>query len=203
MKLIFKGKFKSYDDLPKGNLPENAVMFKEPKSMVMVNVVALLICIPIALIMSVLLFLTDKSECMKNVYFLGLLIAFLLTVPHEFIHSVCMGGKDTVVNLYYSLKHFMMFVQCTEPMSKTRFIVMSFAPSFILGWVPFIVGLFLPKSTFTGVLLSAGLWGALLGCGDMINIINATFQMPKGSLTQMSGMNSYWFMPEDKAEGDT
>ena len=203
MKLIFRGKFKSYDDLPKGNLPEKAVMFKEPKSMVMVNVVGFLIAIPMAFIMGVALFMTNKFECMCIGYMPGLLIAFLLTVPHEFIHAVCMGGKDTVVNLYYSLKHCMMFVQCTEPMSKTRFIIMSFAPSFILGWVPFIVGLFLHESTFTGILLSAGLWGALFGCGDMINIINATFQMPKGSLTQLSGMNSYWFMPEEKSEGDT
>lgn len=203
MKLIFKGKFKSYDDLPKGNLPENAVMFKEPKSMAMVNAVAFLIFIPMILIMMSILFLTNKLECMLNGYFQGLLISLLLGVPHEFIHALCMGGKDTVVYLYYSLKHFMMFVICLEPMSKTRFIVMSFAPSFILGWVPFIVGLFLPESTFTGILLSAGLWNTLCGCGDMINIINAAFQMPKGSLTQLSGMNSYWFMPEEKSEGDT
>lgn len=203
MKLIFKGKFKSYDDLPKGNLPENAVMFKEPKSMAMVNAVALLICIPMALIMYVLLAATSKTDCMYDGNLWGLLISFVFLVPHEFIHAVCMGGKGTVVNLYYSLKHFMMFVICLEPMSKTRFIVMSFAPSFVLGWLPFIIGLLLPVSTFTGILLATGFYGALLGCGDMINIINATFQMPKGSLTQLSGMNSYWFMPEDKAEGNT
>lgn len=196
MKLIFEGKFKSYDDLPKGELPENAVMFKEPKTMAMVNVVAALVAIPMLLIMYVLLNVTDKTDCMYDKNLWGLLISCVFLVPHEFIHALCMGDKDTVVHMYYSLKHLNMFVICLEPMSKARFIIMSFAPSFVLGWLPFIIGLLLPVSTFTGILLATGFYGALLGCGDMINIINATFQMPKGSLTQLSGMNSYWFMPE-------
>ena len=36
-----------------------------------------------------------------------------------------------------------------------------------------------------------------MGGGDFMNMFNAAVQMPLGSLTQLSGMHSYWFMPEN------
>ena len=39
MKLKFKGIFKNYDELPKGNLPANAVKFKEIKGFLLLNLV--------------------------------------------------------------------------------------------------------------------------------------------------------------------
>ena len=132
MKLIFRGKFKSYDDLPQNELPENAVMFKEPKSMAMVNVVACVIAVFLALILFAILDLRNRRNCMYLEAGWGLLVSALLMIPHELIHAVCMGG-----------------------------------------------------------------------CGDMMNVINAAIQMPRGSVTQAAGLNSYWFMPEDKAESDT
>lgn len=103
MKLIWKGKFKSFDDLPKNELPENAVKFKEP--------------------------------------------------------------------------------------------------SLLLGWLPFFIGLvFFPTLPFGKFIMAAGFYGALMGSGDCINIFNTAVQMPKGSLTKPSGMNSYWYFPDDKLQ---
>ena len=39
--------------------------------------------------------------------------------------------------------------------------------------------------------------GLLLGgAADYLNVINALTQMPKGSLTYLYGMHSYWYIPE-------
>jgi len=46
MKLIYKGIFKDYDDLPKGTLPQNAVKFKEPADLIRLNLIAPLFALP-------------------------------------------------------------------------------------------------------------------------------------------------------------
>lgn len=197
MKLIFKGKFTGYDALPKGELPENAVIFKEPKTMTGVNLMALLFMMPTLIVMFILAAVFGKFEMFAAYSLHGLLISLVLLVPHEFIHAVFMG-RDAEVFMYYSLKHMMMFVITLSPMTKARFIVMSFMPAFILGWIPFLVGLlcFPVSSAAGGIIMAAGFYCAIMGGGDFMNMFNAAVQMPKGSLTQLSGMHSYWFMPE-------
>lgn len=197
MKLVFKGKFTTYDALPKGELPENAVIFKEPKTMTGVNIMALLFMTPTLIVMFIIAEAFGKSEMFWTYNLHGLLISFVLLVPHEFIHAVFMG-RDAEVFMYYSLKHMMMFVITLTPMTKARFIVMSFMPAFLLGWMPFLAGLlcFPTESAAGGIIMAAGFYCAIMGGGDFMNIFNAAVQMPKGSLTQLSGMHSYWFMPE-------
>lgn len=197
MKLIFKGKFTTYDALPKGELPENAVIFKEPKTMTGVNLMAILFMMPTLIVMFILAAAFGKFEIFGAYNLHGLLISLILLVPHEFIHAVFMG-RNAEVFMYYSLKHMMMFVITLSPMTKARFIVMSFMPAFILGWIPFLVGLlcFPAQSAAGGIIMTAGFYCAIMGGGDFMNMFNAAVQMPKGSLTQLSGMHSYWFMPE-------
>lgn len=197
MKLIFKGKFTTYDALPKGELPENAVIFKEPKTMTGVNLMAILFMMPTLIVMFILAAAFGKFEIFEAYNLHGLLISLILLVPHEFIHAVFMG-RNAEVFMYYSLKHMMMFVITLSPMTKARFIVMSFMPAFILGWIPFLVGLlcFPAQSAAGGIIMTAGFYCAIMGGGDYMNMFNAAVQMPKGSLTQLSGMHSYWFMPE-------
>lgn len=198
MKLIFKGKFTTYDALPKGELPENAVAFKEPKTMVGVNLMAFLFMMPALILMFILAAAFGKYEMFASYSLHGLAISLLLMVPHELIHAVFMG-RDAEVFMYYSLKHLMMFVITLSPMTKARFIVMSFMPALILGWIPFLAGLlcFPAQSAAGGILMAAGFYCAIMGGGDYMNMFNAARQMPKGALTQLSGMNSYWFMPEN------
>lgn len=197
MKLIFKGKFTTYEALPQSELPENSVAFKEPKTMVGVNLMAILFIMPVLIVMFILAAAFGKYEMFAAYNFHGLVISFLLLVPHEFIHAVFMG-RDAEVFMYYSLKHMMMFVITLSPMTKARFIIMSFMPALILGWIPFLVGLlcFPVQSAAGGILMAAGFYCALMGGGDYMNMFNAAIQMPKGALTQLSGMHSYWFMPE-------
>ena len=198
MKLIFKGKFKSYDDLPKNELPENAVKFKEPSSLLGVNLLALVFMIPAMILMIVLAGLRNAS--FFEYYIPGFITALLLCVPHEFIHGMC-AGKDAEVYMYYSLKHLMLFVTTLVPLSKTRYIVLSAMPAVLLGWLPFLIGLiFFPTLPFGKFIMAAGFCGALMGSGDYINIFNAAVQMPKGSMSMQSGINSYWYLPDDKLQ---
>ena len=90
-----------------------------------------------------------------------------------------------------------MFVVGTENMSKTRFVLMSLCPNIIFGFVPFVLFLIFPSWTFLGTL------GALaigMGAGDYYNVFNCLTQVPKGGKVYMYGMNSYWFIPENKGE---
>lgn len=198
MKLIFKGKFKSYDELPQNELPENAVKFKEPSSLLGVNLLATAFAVPVLILLTVLAGLRNAS--FFEYYFPGLIVALLLCVPHEFIHAICVG-KDAEVYMYYSLKNLMMFVTTPVPLSKTRFIAVSAMPSLLLGWLPFFIGLiFFPTLPFGKFIMAVGVFGALMASGDYINIFNAAVQMPKGSLSMQSGINTYWYLPDDKLQ---
>ena len=41
-----------------------------------------------------------------------------------------------------------------------------------------------------------GIMAISMGTGDYLNIWNALCQMPKGTKTFLSGMNSYWYREE-------
>ena len=74
---------------------------------------------------------------------------------------------------------------------------MSLLPNVIFGWVPFIVWLVLPHiAILSNFLLAFSGLSNLNGAGDYLNAYNAIRQMPKGSMQQLSGMSSYWFMPQ-------
>ncbi|MHB8130977.1 MAG: DUF3267 domain-containing protein, partial [Mobilitalea sp.] len=103
------------------------------------------------------------------------------------------------VEVYYSLKHMMAFVISTHPTSKARFIFLSALPSLVFGILPLIIWLFIPPQfqPLGNIIYSFGLFNLFFGCGDFMNIFNATIQMPKGAITQLSGFHSYWYMPKD------
>ena len=112
--------------------------------------------------------------------------------PHELLHAICF--KEDVY-LYTNLEQGMLFVVGPEKMSKRRFIFMSLLPNLILGFLPYLVGMMFPDLLFFAV------FGAInLGCGagDYYNVFNAMMQMPKHAQTYLYGMNSYWYLPEEK-----
>lgn len=201
MKFIVKGKYESIDQLPKADLPENAVRFDEPENPAELNIMASLFLLPpIFLMVGIVLFSAALHGGIVMDFTLGsVLLALLLSIaallPHELLHAVNFP-KDAEVQMFYSLKHAMMFVVSTAPLSKGRFIWLSFCPSFVLGWVPFLLWAILPSIPgFSTVLLVFGSLNILFGAGDYMNMWNAWRQMPKGSLTQLSGFHSYWYMP--------
>jgi len=49
------------------------------------------------------------------------------------------------------------------------------------------------------ILFSFSISSLLLGVGDYVNVFNAAWQMPKNSITQLSGFHSYWYLPEKES----
>jgi len=206
LKLVWKGRYKDVSQLEKGVLPENAVKFKEPDTPVKVNLVASLYIIPI-FIFAAALILIKKSvvgyDVITSFSLTGFIVAILTIVPHELLHAVCFP-KNAEVYVYYSIKNLMVFVTSVSPVSKARFIFLSLCPSLVFGFLPLAVWMFIPAASYASdALFFFGISSLLLGSGDLMNTKNALFQMPRGSMTQLSGFNSYWFMPQSSAKPKT
>ncbi|HPP68604.1 MAG TPA: DUF3267 domain-containing protein [Clostridiales bacterium] len=199
MKLEYRGIIKSVETLPKTDLPENAVKFKEPETLAAVNKAALFYMVPLAAFICLCVYLGvkfgGKTNPLDTPLYPGAILALLSVLPHELLHAVCFG-KDAVVGLYFAPKELMAFVFCSKPISKARFIFLSLCPNLVLGWLPFMLWLILPDLGKTGSnLLIFSVYSILMGAGDFMNAVNAIRQMPNGSYQQLSGMHSYWFMP--------
>jgi hypothetical protein len=204
MKLIYKGVYKNPEQLDKGELPENAVMFKEPDDPLQLNVIAslfaipgILLIVPFYMLHQVLYFSGDAI--LLRFSFIGILLAFLSMPLHEYLHAICFG-KKAEVHMYIIPTQLMAFVYSTVPISKARFIFLSLLPSLVLGWIPLTIWTLMPPHTWDATVFTFAALGIIFGCGDYMNIYNAARQMPRGSLQQLSGFHSYWYCSPDKTE---
>lgn len=190
MTFHYAGKYNGDEHvLPKRELPEGTVAFKEPTEKafaVLASVGSLLtlifLLIPVAMVYENM---SDKNQ-------MGITMALVLSafsiVPHELLHAVCFKGD---VYMYNNLRSFMLFVVGTESMSKKRYLMMALCPNIVLGLIPYIIGIFFPQ------LIGLGFSGAIclsMGFGDYINVFNALFQMPANANTFLSGFHSYWYV---------
>lgn len=204
MTLIWKGKYENEKQLPVVNLPSNAIRFKEPKTPAQLNLVASLFLIPVVFIVIGAIYLKKALGFEFNIglgniiYNWGALLAFSMILPHEFLHAIAFPKKSEV-ELWYSLENLMAFVFSTAPMTKTRFLYVSLLPNIIFGFLPLAAWIFMPShlSSLSGILLSFSVWSLCFGIGDFLNVFNTITQMPKNSITQLSGFHSYWYMPQE------
>lgn len=198
MRLVYKGIYKSDEQLPRGELPENAVKFKEPDNLRAASWKALLFVIPSVLLMLIFIIASNLLHGYKstNLTIIGTLLGLLAIAPHEYLHAVFFP-KDAEVELYISPKHLSAFVVSAHPISKSRFIMLSLFPSLLFGWIPLVIWMVLPYcASISQHLFSFATIGILGGVGDYMNVFNAARQMPQGSIHQSSGFNSYWYMPQ-------
>jgi len=198
MKLIFKGVYKSNEQLPKGVLPKGAVKFAEPDNFAQLFWYSLLYTIPTSILIALFVFISHliHGALVVNVSNIGFVLSLLAIIPHELLHAVCFE-KSAEVELYISPKNFAVFVLSVQPVSKLRFIFLSMLPNLILAWIPLVIWVIMPYSNaISDLLLTYAAFSALMGVGDYMNVFNAIRQMPKGSMQQISGFNSYWFMPQ-------
>jgi len=126
---------------------------------------------------------------------LGFILSFMTLLPHELLHGICFG-KAAEVELLIAPKQLALFVVSNQPISKARFIFLSLFPNLTFGWLPLAVWMLLPYSAvYSDHLFTFSAVSVLFGIGDYLNVFNAIRQMPKGSMQQLSGFSSYWFMP--------
>lgn len=195
----FMGILNNMENLPETELPENAVPFKEPKSMAVLNAVALFVSIALAFFMYFAVsFFCGILDCeLPNLFNLFGFIAMLIAVlPHELLHAVCYP-KDANTHIYISPKAVAAFVWSDGALTKKGFIFMSVLPFLAFSVLPFILWLILPEGSLCGEIAVSLSFFSTLGCsGDFMNIFNAAVQMPKGSKEILFKMNSYWYMEE-------
>ena len=195
MKFHYCGKYDlNPDNLPQREHPEGSVQFKEPEDTQKLSAAANGIAFAAAI---VLLLPVCQIYGFDNIFggldaMIACILAIIAMIPHELLHALCFK-KD--VYMYENLRQGLMFVVGTEDMSRGRFIFMSLLPCIVLGIVPYIAGF----AAGSMALLLFGAVNAASAGGDFINVYNCLTQVPKGALVYMSGIRSYWYVPEHKA----
>jgi len=201
MKLVYRGSLRYLEQLPKGDLPENAVKINESLTTQQLKNTSYLYFIPPGIFIGLILLvghllhgdLRFGIDWLRGAIGLGIFaVAFFL---HEFLHAICAPWRAEV-GWYFIPVQWSLFIHTTAPMSKARFITMSLFPNILLGVVPLIVWVVFPFDPMvsTILLLAAGLM-TMSGFSDYMNAAHAWRQMPSGSKHQLSGFNYYWFMP--------
>ena len=198
MQLVFKKGFDGdMEKLPKREV-EGAVQFKEYDSMEKLSAIANLLALGIMLVFAIPVVMILLKALRSGVEIrldrlILLLILEIVTIPvHELLHALCFKGY---VEFYTYLRKGLAFVIGTESMTKGHFVFMSMLPNLVLGFLPYIIYFFVPTEFWLGIW---GMGNIGAGAGDYINIFNALRQVPKGGLIYMSGVHSYWYMPEEK-----
>lgn len=206
MKFVFKGKLNDINDLPTFELPKNAVPYDEPNTLdelveeVMPWHLPLISFVLVGLIIRFLLH-TRESVGDHILELMPTLPGVLLIIPlfflHEFIHGLCFP-KDATVYCYSGLRQGILLVTSDKYLSKKRFVFISVVPLLLLGVIPFLIWVFYPETTYvTRTLMTFSPILILAACGDVMNIYNTIKQVPNGAKIALSGMNTYWFFPED------
>lgn len=196
----FKGKIENFDELERNELPENAVMYKEPKDTKGLVLHATIVSLPIIVISSIVIFSGfDEVIDMPVGYFIfAIAFSTLLLYVHEYIHALA-APKVIEKQVWTNWKEGMLFMYFMEPVTKLRFIWFSFAPNLILGIIPLTLYTFNLFDFNQNVVSCIGLISYMMilgGLGDYLNIFNTIKQVPKGGMVQQYGFNSYWFIEE-------
>ncbi len=197
MKLIWKGIYHREEELPKGELPSQAVPFREPENLAELNrqVKGFL---PVVLGLAVVAILARWLlwgppgwwGCFGVV---GVVLFLPGLLVHEFLHALCYPLSATC-GLWLAPREGALLVVSTFPVSKARFLFLSLAPSMVLGVLPLVFWVAFPDlqgSAFTFGILN------LISCtGDWLNVKNTVQQVPAGAMIQGSGLHSYWYPKE-------
>ena len=181
---------------------EGAVIFKEPNDVNSFIMKGVIKSLPIYLAAGLIVSYIIKNMLIKEVTskycFIALISSilglFILQFVHEIIHAIFFP-KDVLKQVWSTNNYAALFVYCTEPVSKSRFIWISYAPNVILGMLPLMSVLLFGNHMH--ILLRMILTGIsslmlIVGMGDYLNANNASTQVPKKGKIFNSGMHSYW-----------
>ena len=128
LKLIWKGKFNGVEDLPIGELPENAVRFEEPESAEELAKETRRFLIPVVIFLLIVIFLRIKINGFFGVRdvlnIFGIILIPFSILPHEYLHAIFFP-KDAEVEMWYSIKQRLALVTSTTSITKKRFIFLS------------------------------------------------------------------------------
>lgn len=191
----FKGKYTDEKQIKTGYLPKDAVIFKEPNTIIKAFIMGGIISIPIIILISIGIIIKVNIRNIKPIIFVYTgIISFILMYVHEIIHALCFP-KEAEKQIWTKFKEGALFIYCNETLSKKRFIWMCAAPNVILGVIPyilFIIGAFDFNSNISNIIALTSWIMISSGIGDYLNIYNTIRQVPKGGKILNYGFHSFW-----------
>ena len=188
MKVKWIGKY-SGDNLPAADVCDGSHELPE-----VTNKSAVLLIPIILLLLSIL---TIKSRLLSGVildrrYLLvGLVCGFLMAPIHELLHAICFPKGSTVYVFYTS---YGLGTTCLSPVQKSRFILLNVFPSIILGVLPLIVFLCIPRefAVLSSILFGISFVNIGASYADYMNVIHL-LKVPRDATIQISGEKIYWY----------
>ena len=179
-----------------------AVQFKEGKNVMGALGLGFLLCVPIILPMIVV----SVKRCREiNVHLdmnagfavatiMMIVLAWGLTYVHEFIHAA-MYPRESVKTIWIDTRQGVYFVYCDALITRCRYVVLSLAPSVILGFIPFMIW-YVIAPNLNGewnISIMVLTWMmVVMSIGDYTNVFNTIRQVPKEASVFNYGMHSYW-----------
>lgn len=190
MKLIWKGKLTQDNAFEYPNLPEDAKLLFNPKAAWSMY----LLIIPILAIAYVAIQL--RLPRVEGIMFarpellIGVVLALLFLLVHEFIHALCCP-KGSTIYAYYTSAGISLIPTCK--LHKARYIFVVLIPNIILGVLPLAVWIIFSdiNAHLGSVIFSFSISCLAMGIGDIYNAILAILKMPRNSFLVTSGLNCY------------
>ena len=201
MKLVYRGIYRDASQLAPAALPPGAVPFREPEPPERLNRACAVFMAPVAAFVALAIAaaaLLHGSLALRidAAFFVAVALSLVVLPIHEFLHAVCFG-RNAEVSMYISPRHFMAFVVSPAPVAKRRFLVLNLLPNLVCGGAPLLLWVVFAPPGFGGALLFwFGVFSLSMGIGDYMNVWNTLRQMPRGSVQQLSGFHSWWYLPE-------
>ena len=172
-------------------IPENAVEFGIVSDLKKEFVRGSVILLPVFILMVVLTLLKVKEYDYHLKMDLHLILSFVLAVlaihfltyVHEFIHAL-FYPREALKTIWKAKEEGAYFVYCEEMIGRNRFIVMSLAPMFILGIIPFVLWLILPAMIpmpYDMALAFVTWMMTIMAMGDVANVYHVLKEVPDGA----------------------
>lgn len=156
--------------------------------------------IPILLLLGFCVYLKngiigERIVFTKGMLGIGFLIGIILFPVHEMLHAACFPAESDVF-LFFTKQG--LGTTCTSPISRNRFILINLLPSVVLGLIPLLVYLVIPKGNANAATILFAV--AFLQVGgsyaDYINVFHL-LRIPSKSIIQISGEKIFWKMKND------
>ena len=180
-------------------LPENAVKLREADGFIAkalpYGIAPVMICILAVFLKAYL----KKAVPIDPIFMIpAFIIGFVVALPlHELMHAICYP-KGATVWVGLCLRKFAAYAISYCPLTKTRFTVMSLAPS-LLGIIPLAVFIAAPvtmKPLLTMCIVPA-IFGLFSPAPDYMDIVSMLRHAPKGALIRDSADGLYAYCTED------
>jgi hypothetical protein len=113
-----------------------------------------------------------------------------ILVAHELIHLLCIPDFIRSDTTYMGITYVGGFIYTEEKLTRTRFIIISFAPFITISLIlPFILGMLnLLSPVIIGVLLLNSLGSSV----DILVALHVLIQVPSRAHLVATGMDTYW-----------